>query len=87
MPYCCTAQTSLPVEACLRGGGLCSGDNYRGIALGSACCKIIDLIIIDKYKDLLCTSDLQFAFKSKHSTEYVYVYPPRRHVEETQMLI
>jgi len=49
-------------------GDLCSGDNYRGIALCSALCKLIDLIIIDKHGDKLMTCDLQFAFKGKHST-------------------
>ena len=49
-------------------GDLCSSNNYRGIALCSALCKLIDLIIIDKYGDKLITSDLQFAFKGEHST-------------------
>merc|ERR1712237_305329 len=49
-------------------GNLCTDNNYRGIALCSALCKIIDLIIIDKYSDKLITSELQFAFKSDHST-------------------
>ena len=57
--------TSIPKD--LR-GNLCSGDNYRGIALCSALCKVIDLIIIDKHADKLITSDLQFSFKSDHST-------------------
>ena len=34
----------------------------------SSLCKIIDLVIIDKYCDKLMTSDLQFAFKKDHST-------------------
>ena len=42
---------------------LCSSNNYRGKALCSALCKLIDLIIVDKYGDKLITSDLQFAFK------------------------
>ena len=49
-------------------GDLCSSNNCRGIALCSALCKLIDLIIIDKYGDKLITSDLQFAFKGEHST-------------------
>ena len=49
-------------------GKLCVDDNYRGIALCSALCKVIDLIIIDKYSDKLITSELQFAFKPDHST-------------------
>ena len=38
-------------------GNLCVDDNYRGIALCSALCKVIDLIIIDKYSDKLITSE------------------------------
>ena len=49
-------------------GNLCADDNYRGIALCSALCKIIDLIFIEKYSDLIITSELQFAFKEEHST-------------------
>ena len=49
-------------------GDLRSDSNYRGIALCSAMCKIIDIIIMDKYLDRLITSELQFAFKKEHST-------------------
>ena len=49
-------------------GDLCSDNNYRGIALCSALCKIIDIIILDKYSEKLITSELQFAFKKNHST-------------------
>ena len=31
-------------------GNMCSKENYRGIALCSALCKTLDLIILDKYK-------------------------------------
>ena len=57
--------TSIPKD---KKGNLCIHDNYRGIALCSALCKVIDLIIIDKYSEKLITSELQFAFKSDHST-------------------
>jgi hypothetical protein len=57
--------TSIPKDL---KGNLSSDDNYRGIALCSALCKIIDLIILDKYYDNLVTCDLQFAFKEEHST-------------------
>ena len=57
--------TSIPKDS---RGNLCVDDNYRGIALCSALCKVIDLIIIDKYSDKLLTSELQFAFKPDHST-------------------
>ena len=45
-------------------GNLCIDDNYRGVALCYAICKIID-IIINKYKDKRVTSELQFAYKSE----------------------
>ena len=57
--------TSIPKDT---RGNLCVDDNYRGIALCSALCKVIDLVIIDKYSDKLFTSELQFAFKPDHST-------------------
>ena len=57
--------TSIPKDV---RGDLCNKDNYRGIALCSALCKLIDIIIIDKYGNVLFTNDLQFAFKPKHST-------------------
>ena len=41
-------------------GNLYSSDNYRGIALGSALCKVIDYWILSKYGSMLHTSDLQF---------------------------
>ena len=57
--------TSIPKDL---KGNLCTDDNYRGIALCSSLCKIIDLVIIEKYCDKLLTSDSQFAFKKEHST-------------------
>ena len=47
--------TSIPKD---QRGNLCTDDNYRGIALCSALCKVIDLIIIDKYNEKLITSEL-----------------------------
>ena len=47
---------------------MCTNENYRGIALCSALCKLVDLIIIDTYKSKLVTSELQYAFKTGHST-------------------
>ena len=49
-------------------GNMSSNENYRGIALCSALCKILDLIILDKYKSKLATSGLQDAFNTEHST-------------------
>ena len=49
-------------------GNLCTDENYRGIALCSALCKVIDLVIIEKYAAQLMSSELQFSFKPEHST-------------------
>lgn len=47
---------------------LYTSDNYRGIALSSIIGKLFDLIILSSNERCLNTSDLQFGFKSKHST-------------------
>ena len=57
--------TSIPTDS---RGNLCTDENYSGIALCSAICKIIDIVIINKYKDKLVTSELQFAYKSEMSS-------------------
>ena len=43
-------------------------DNYRAISLGSVFGKIFDRILLNRYIDILDTSNLQFGFKKKHST-------------------
>ena len=43
-------------------------DNFRGIALSSVFCKVFDNLILMKFLDKLCTSALQFGFKSRSST-------------------
>jgi len=42
--------------------------NYRGIALGSLLGKVFDLLLLDRYSDRLVTSQLQFGFKARRST-------------------
>jgi hypothetical protein len=56
---------SIPKDA---RGNICDMENYRGIALSSCISKIHDIIILNKYSSQLCTSEMQFAFKSQHST-------------------
>jgi hypothetical protein len=44
--------------------------NNRGIALSSIFGKIFDNVILLRYYDKLISSDLQFGFKAKHSTNH-----------------
>ena len=45
-----------------------SSDNFRAISLQSVLCKILDIIILNREHCKLTTSELQFGFKSNHST-------------------
>lgn len=45
-----------------------SSSNYRGITLSSILGKILDRIIMQKYKGFLYSSDQQYGFKKAHST-------------------
>ncbi len=40
---------------------------YRGITICSFISKLLDIILIMRYKDKLYTSDMQFVFKERHS--------------------
>ena len=42
--------------------------NYREITLSSVICKILKLVITEKCEQTLLKSNVQFGFKSKHST-------------------
>ena len=42
--------------------------NYRAIALGSILGKVLDYVIMEKSSHIFKSCDLQFGFKSKHST-------------------
>ena len=42
--------------------------NFRSIAVSSILLKILDKIVLKKHDQVLSTSDLQFGFKSHHST-------------------
>jgi hypothetical protein len=46
----------------------CDSENYRGIALSSVLCKLIDHVILKSNRNIFQTSDMQFGFKPKHST-------------------
>jgi hypothetical protein len=47
---------------------LSNSSNYRGIALSSILGKVLDKIILARNNEILNTSNMQFGFKSKHST-------------------
>ena len=46
-----------------------TSDNYRGISLTSSLCKLLDYVIINRYGNELKSSDYQFAYESKCSTD------------------
>ena len=50
-------------------GDVSSKDNYRPIAITSVLSKIIEILILNRYESLLCTSDNQFGFKNNGSTD------------------
>jgi len=45
-------------------------ENFRGISLSSLFGKIFDNVILSKFQENLCTSDLQFGFKQNSSMHY-----------------
>ena len=47
---------------------LSNSGNFRSIAISSIVGKILDHIVLQKHSNVLQTSDLQFGFKSNHST-------------------
>lgn len=50
-------------------GDLTSCDNYRPVALTTIMSKVFELVILERYRDILVTSDNQFGFKPKLGTE------------------
>jgi hypothetical protein len=61
------SSTILPIPK--KSNANCSdSENYRGIALSSIFCKIFDNIVIDRFHDILVTSEHQFGFKRNSST-------------------
>jgi len=50
---------------------MCLSDsaNYRGISLSSIFGKLFDSIVLDRFHDQLCLSDMQFGFRSNRSTD------------------
>ena len=66
-PSLLTVSTIIPIP---KGNqvNLSESANYRAITLSSILCKIIDLIVINRYGECLNTSVNQFGFKPKGST-------------------
>ena len=52
----------------VRNVNLSDSSNYRGIAISSIYRQIFDQIMLSRYADKLCTSDLQFGFERHRST-------------------
>ena len=59
---------------------LMESDNYRPLAITCVASKILELLILERYNILLCTTDNQFGFKSKHSTD-LCVYTLKQVIE------
>ena len=57
---------------------LTTSDNYRGISLFNAICKLFDNVILVLYGDELQSSDMQFGYKQGHSTTWM----PQKHLTE-----
>lgn len=49
-------------------GNVRVSSNYRGITLCNSIQKLMDIIIMRRYEQLLLTSNMQYAFKQNHST-------------------
>lgn len=51
-----------------RNANATSSNNYRGIALSSLLGKMLDFIILNRYRDILSSCEYQFGFKRNSST-------------------
>ena len=50
-------------------GNISEKDNYRPIALASVVSKLLEMIILNRCKETLKTTDHQFGFKPAHGTD------------------
>ena len=50
-------------------GDISTKNNYRPIAITNVMSKLLEILILQKYKHVLVTTDSQFGFKEKHSTD------------------
>lgn len=44
-------------------------DNYKPIALASIRSKVLEIILLDRWNELINFTDNQFGFKAKHGTD------------------
>ena len=56
------ASTIISIPKDMR-ASLCRSDNYRGISLFNAICKVFEYVIMYLCDDFLYTSEMQFGFK------------------------
>ena len=66
-PDCFHLSTIVPIPKG-RNVNMADSSNFRGIALSPIFCKIFDNIVLKLYNDKLMSSELQFCFKAKRST-------------------
>ncbi len=71
LPESMLSVTLLPVIKD-KAGKVGSLDNYRPIALASVVSKVLERLILDRLGVYLDTTDNQFGFKARHSTDLVY---------------
>ena len=58
-----------------KSGNISSKDNYRPLSLSSVISKLLEITILNRIRDLMCTSDNQFGFKAKSgTTDCVYMF-------------
>lgn len=50
-------------------GDISAKNNYRPIAITNVMSKLLEILILQKYRNVLVTTDNQFGFKEKHSTD------------------
>ena len=53
----------------IKTGDTSDKNNYRPIALVTACSKIFELCILSIIENFICTHDHQFGFKKQHATD------------------
>ncbi len=54
----------------------CDSDNCRGICLSSSITKVNEWVLVAKYEEKLCTSNLQYSFKATFSFHKI---TPKKH--------